>query len=59
VWHSLSFAVQWRQRSIKIKIDGQTVEATLETGEPMVVTVGGDPQKVRPGGTIRVSARGP
>jgi trehalose/maltose hydrolase-like predicted phosphorylase len=54
-WRSLAFGVQWRQRSVKIKIDGQTVEATLEAGEPMVVAVGGEPREVRPGDTVRVS----
>jgi trehalose/maltose hydrolase-like predicted phosphorylase len=57
-WHSLAFGVQWRQRSVKIKIDGQTVEATLEAGEPMVVAAGGEPHEVRPGDTLRVSTGG-
>jgi trehalose/maltose hydrolase-like predicted phosphorylase len=44
-WDSLAFRIQWRQRSLKIRIDPgkRIVEATLETGEPMDLFVGGKP----------------
>jgi trehalose/maltose hydrolase-like predicted phosphorylase len=48
-WHGLAFGVQWHGRSLKISIDRkkQTVEATLEAGEPMIVVVRGEPHEVR------------
>jgi len=41
-WRSLSFRVQWRGRRLKIRIDqaDSRVEATLEAGEPMKLTLG-------------------
>jgi trehalose/maltose hydrolase-like predicted phosphorylase len=40
-WLSLSFSVQWRHRRLKIKIEqgGQVLDAALESGEPMKVSV--------------------
>jgi trehalose/maltose hydrolase-like predicted phosphorylase len=34
-WHSLSFRVSWRGRSVAIRIAGDTVQATLVEGEGM------------------------
>ncbi len=41
-WRSLAFGVQWRGRHIQVDIDAsrKTVEATLASGEPMVITLG-------------------
>jgi trehalose/maltose hydrolase-like predicted phosphorylase len=49
VWNSLAFRVQWRRRSLMISIDRrrQVVEATLEAGETMTLTVGGQPHQLR------------
>ena len=43
-WRSLAFGVQWRGRSLKIRIDQakQIVEATLEAGESMTLIVRGE-----------------
>jgi trehalose/maltose hydrolase-like predicted phosphorylase len=54
-WQSLSFSVQWRQRRLKISINRQMIEATLEAGDPMVVAISGDPHEVRRGDALRVS----
>jgi trehalose/maltose hydrolase-like predicted phosphorylase len=56
-WRSLAFAVQWRGRSLKIKIDQdkQCLEATLEDGEPMTLTIRGKPNELRQGQTLQVS----
>ena len=56
-WRSLAFAVQWRGRSLKIKIgrDKQCLEATLEDGEPMTLTISGEPYELRREQTLQVS----
>uniref|UniRef100_UPI003F4F4792 glycoside hydrolase family 65 protein n=1 Tax=Caballeronia sp. LjRoot34 TaxID=3342325 RepID=UPI003F4F4792 len=42
-WQCLAFSVQWRNRRLKIKLVPamQSLEATLETGEPMKLAVSG------------------
>jgi trehalose/maltose hydrolase-like predicted phosphorylase len=56
-WRSLAFAVQWRGCSLKIKIgpDKQYLEATLEDGEPMTLTISGEPYELGRGQTLQVS----
>ena len=56
-WRSLAFAIQWRGRSLKIKIDQnkQCLEATLEDGEPMTLTISGEPCELPRGQTLRIS----
>jgi trehalose/maltose hydrolase-like predicted phosphorylase len=56
-WRSLTFPVQWRGRSLKIKIgqDEQCLEATLEDGEPMTLTISGEPNELRQGQRLQVS----
>ena len=41
-WDSLGFVVRWRSRRVKIGIDrrGRMIEAILQAGEPMRLTVG-------------------
>jgi trehalose/maltose hydrolase-like predicted phosphorylase len=48
-WRCLKFALQWRGRSLKLKIGraGRSLEATLENGEPMTVTVNGKQHELR------------
>ncbi len=43
-WQSLSFCMQWRCRSLKIRIGRTTesLEATLETGKPMKLVICGE-----------------
>jgi len=55
-WRKLAFAVQWRGRSLKIRInqEEQTVEAELEGGEPMTVAVRGHSHDLRRGHPVRV-----
>ncbi|HEY4042334.1 MAG TPA: glycosyl hydrolase family 65 protein [Rhodopila sp.] len=45
-WDNLAFGVQWRRRSLRIKIDRQAIEVTLDSGGPMVVTIGGAPREL-------------
>jgi trehalose/maltose hydrolase-like predicted phosphorylase len=54
-WHSLAFAVQWQGRSVKIKIGPgkKTIEATLEEGEPMTLTVSGELHELRCGAPLQ------
>ncbi len=42
-WPSLSFSLQWQGRQLKVRInqDDLRLDATLEAGEPMVLTVHG------------------
>jgi trehalose/maltose hydrolase-like predicted phosphorylase len=56
-WRSLGFGFQWRSRHVKVRIDQPTqrVEATLEAGEPMTLTINGEQHELRGGQTLRVS----
>jgi trehalose/maltose hydrolase-like predicted phosphorylase len=54
-WRSLSFRVCWRGRSVAIRIDGRTVEATLVEGEAMEVRVATTTRKLTSGATLEVS----
>lgn len=56
-WRRLAFAVQWRGRSLKIKIDQdrRRLDATLEDGEPMTLGVSGAPYELRRDQTLEVS----
>jgi trehalose/maltose hydrolase-like predicted phosphorylase len=55
-WHSLSFAVNWRGRSLKIRIDQnkQHLDATLESGAPMRLTTGGAARELSCAKTLQV-----
>jgi trehalose/maltose hydrolase-like predicted phosphorylase len=48
-WSSLKFGLQWRDRSLKIKIGqaDQRLEITLESGEPMMLAVKGEQHELR------------
>ena len=56
-WHSLDFSLQWRSRRLRIKIvpREQSVEAMLESGEPMKLVVNGPPHELQDDRTLRVS----
>jgi trehalose/maltose hydrolase-like predicted phosphorylase len=58
-WRSVAFGVQWHGRLLKLKIDGvhEALEATLEAGEPMTLTVRGEPHDILRDGSLRVSFR--
>jgi trehalose/maltose hydrolase-like predicted phosphorylase len=60
-WHSLTFRVQWRRRSLWISIDAgeQTFEAIMETGEPMVLFVGGEPNQLSSAAALVIAIRSP
>ena len=57
-WRSMEFAAQRRGRHLKIRIDGigRIIEATLETGDPIVV-VDGAPHRLRQRETLVISVR--
>jgi trehalose/maltose hydrolase-like predicted phosphorylase len=59
-WRSLGISLQWRGRRLKIGIEqaGQVVQATLEGGEPMTLTVSGEPHELRRDKTLRVVTGG-
>jgi trehalose/maltose hydrolase-like predicted phosphorylase len=48
-WRSLAFAIQWRGRSLKIRIDQEKrdLEARLEEGGPMTLAISGKPYALR------------
>ena len=56
-WRSLAFAIQWRGRSLKIKIDQdrRRLEATLEDGDPMTLGVSGERYNLRRDQTLHAS----
>jgi trehalose/maltose hydrolase-like predicted phosphorylase len=58
-WRKMAFAVQWRGRSLKIRInqEEQTLEATQESGEPMTLAVKGQSHDLRQGHPVRASFR--
>jgi trehalose/maltose hydrolase-like predicted phosphorylase len=47
-WDSIAFRVQWRGRCLHIGVHRRSglVEATLEEGEPMMVTIGGERREI-------------
>jgi len=47
-WRSIGFGIEWRGRRLKIRIDGQhrVLEATLETGDSMALSVNGRPYEL-------------
>jgi trehalose/maltose hydrolase-like predicted phosphorylase len=60
-WLSLSFAVQWRGRHLKIRIDqtGPSAEVTLEAGAPMTMVINGAPHALGRDLPLRVFAASP
>ena len=56
-WRSFAFRVHWRGRRVKVRIeqDSGRLAATLESGEPMMLDVGGSMHPLRPGGTLRTA----
>jgi trehalose/maltose hydrolase-like predicted phosphorylase len=48
-WRSLAFSVQWRGRHVLVRIDAsrKTIEATLSSGEPMMITLGEEQYKLQ------------
>jgi trehalose/maltose hydrolase-like predicted phosphorylase len=53
-WRTLQFRLQWRRRTIKVRLDQsrQSVTATLERGDPMTVTVGEEDHRLTPGAPV-------
>ena len=60
-WRSLGFGFQWRGRRLRIRIDQakQSLEATLEEGEPMTLVVSGTSHQLRRDQALRVSVGRP
>ena len=56
-WRSLAFAVQWRGRHLTIRIEQnpRSIDATLESGEEMILAVRGEAHDLRRGQELRVS----
>ena len=55
-WRSLSFRVCWRGRSVAIRIAGDTVQATLVSGDAMAIRIAGVNQKLAPGVTTTATS---
>mgnify|MGYP000654481870 CR=1 FL=1 len=60
-WRSLAFSIQWRGRQLRIRIAQaeQSLDATLEAGEPMTMVVCGKPYVLRRDGALHVALRKP
>ena len=60
-WRSLAFAVQWRGRTVRLRIEAasQIVVATLQAGEPMTLVVAAERHLLSPADVLRVSFRAP
>jgi trehalose/maltose hydrolase-like predicted phosphorylase len=58
-WRSFGFRLHWRGRRVRIRIEqaDHRLEATLESGEPMTLAVGGRSHALRPGDTLRTTWR--
>jgi trehalose/maltose hydrolase-like predicted phosphorylase len=58
-WRSVAFAVQWHGRRLRLRIDGahEALEATLEAGKPMTLTVGDEPHDIRSDGPLQISLK--
>jgi trehalose/maltose hydrolase-like predicted phosphorylase len=56
-WGNMTFKVQWRGRGVKVGIDRarRAVEATLEAGEPMRLTICGKSHELGSSTPVRVS----
>src|SRR5499427_1615120 len=54
-WHSLSFRVCWRGRSVPIRIAGRTVQATLVDGEAMEIRIAATTRKLTAGAPVQPS----
>jgi trehalose/maltose hydrolase-like predicted phosphorylase len=54
-WQTMRFRVQWRGRRVHVAIDaaGRTACATLESGEPMTLHVGGAGHRLEAGRPVR------
>ena len=48
-WRGLSFRVCWRGRSVAIRIEGTSVQATLAAGEAMEIRISGVTQNLTAG----------
>lgn len=55
-WQSLTFAVEWRGRPLKIRIDNEakSIEASLERGEPMTLALRGEAHTLEAGKPLRL-----
>jgi trehalose/maltose hydrolase-like predicted phosphorylase len=54
-WHSLSFRVYWRGRSVAIRIAGRTVDVKLADGEPMEMRIATATRKLTAGAMLQIS----
>jgi len=59
-WHRLAFTFEWQRRSLRIKIDRdkQHLEAILENGEPMALSVRGEFLELSRNQSLSVSLAG-
>jgi trehalose/maltose hydrolase-like predicted phosphorylase len=54
-WHSLSFRVRWRVRSVAIRITGRTMEAMPVEGEALEMRIAAATRKLTAGAALQVS----
>jgi trehalose/maltose hydrolase-like predicted phosphorylase len=54
-WQALSFRVQWRRRRVHIRVEREPrrLTASLDSGEPLSLHIGGHAHTLRPGQTLR------
>ncbi|PZO38736.1 MAG: glycoside hydrolase family 65 protein [Alphaproteobacteria bacterium] len=58
-WSKLGFSVQWRGRRLTITIDQASLQlnVSMETGEPMILAIYGEPHPLRSGKPIVIGIR--
>jgi trehalose/maltose hydrolase-like predicted phosphorylase len=59
-WDSMAFRIQWRGRSLQIRVDQRkrTIDATLETGEPMALIVGNEANQLSTAASVSIPMKG-
>ncbi len=58
-WRKLGFSVQWRGRRQTIRIDQASLQldVSMETGEPMILAIYGEPHALSSGKPVVVGVR--
>jgi trehalose/maltose hydrolase-like predicted phosphorylase len=57
-WTALGVRVQWRGRRIKVRVEQSgRIEATLESGEPLTITAGGETRTLAMNAPVQIAGR--
>jgi alpha,alpha-trehalose phosphorylase len=53
-WHELAFSLRFQDRQIRIQLSHEEEQYRLDGGEPLEVTIGGEPRLLTPGSVVTV-----